>query len=115
MSFEAVEDRATPSVYGDFNHDGRQDVVDLATPTTVTVRLANPDGSLTLAATLKVPSSQPIQEVAVFDVNADGDLDVVAYGSKYQGSRFNGYEHVWLGHGDGTFDARMTYRLGYWS
>src|SRR5438034_1231275 len=99
LAVEALEDRCVPSTvaYGDFNHDGLMDMAALAAPKTITVSLANPDGSYTVSATLKSP--KPIDDVYVVDFNADGNLDITGRGSnagKY-------YTENWLGNGDGTF------------
>ncbi|MFO0848290.1 MAG: VCBS repeat-containing protein [Gemmataceae bacterium] len=110
LAVEVLDARTMPSTvaYGDFNGDGRVDVAAVTSPTTVTVSLANPDGSYTVSATLTAPKNQPIQGIEVSDVNGDGKPDVTAGG--FQNNRF--YGHVWLGNGDGTFGDRVTDRSG---
>ena len=93
--------------FGDFNNDGLMDVAAITSPTTVTVSLANPDGSYTVSAILSAPKNQKITFVQVFDFNGDGALDVVA------STPANGgwvYTHMWLGNGDGTFGSMVTRR-----
>ena len=99
LAVEALEDRCVPSTvaYGDFNHDGLVDRAALTGQKTITVSLANPNGSYTVSATLKAQKS--IDDVYVFDIDGDGNLDVNGRGS----SGGNIHSENWLGHGDGTF------------
>jgi hypothetical protein len=99
--------------YADFNKDGLMDMAAVDNPTTITVSLANPDGSYTVSATLTAPKSQSIGGVNVRDYNGDGNLDISSSGAA--SNHF--YTHTWLGNGDGTFDARNTKRssnLRWW-
>ena len=93
--------------YGDFNNDGRMDMA-VTDSTTITVSLANPDGSYTVSATLTAPKNQPISGINVDDYNHDGKLDMSAGG--LANNRF--YSHTWLGNGNGTFGDRITERSG---
>lgn len=111
LAVERLEDRTVPSTvaYADFNKDGLLDMAAVTSPTTITVSLANPDGSYTVSATLTAPKSLPIGGVNVGDYNGDGKLDISSGG--LTNSRF--YSHTWLGNGDGTFGARDTQRSGH--
>ena len=106
LAVETLEDRSVPSTvaYGDFNNDGRMDVAAVTNPTTITVSLANPDGSYTVSAILTTPKNRPAAGVDVGDYNGDGRLDVNAYG----GGGGNWYTHQWLGKGNGAFGSRST-------
>ena len=95
---------AATEAYGDFNNDGLMDMAAITSPTTVTVYLANPDGSYTVSAILKTPSSLPIGNIIVSDSNADGNHDIIGFGSVTKYSYF----HLWLGNGNGTFGNRNT-------
>ena len=108
LAVEALEDRCVPSAvaYADFNHDGLPDVAAVTSPTTITVSLANPDGSYTVSATLTVPKNLPIGGVNVGDYNGDGNLDVLCSNSNSK----EWYTHTWLGKGDGTFGSIQTLR-----
>ena len=110
LTVETLEDRCVPATvaYADFNKDGLMDMAAVANPTTITVSLANPDGSYTVSATLTAPKSLPIGGFSVDDYNGDGNLDIRSGG--IAANRF--YTHTWLGNGDGTFDARHTQRSG---
>jgi hypothetical protein len=106
-----MEGRDVPSAaaYGDFNNDGLVDVATVTSPTTIVVSLANPDGSYIVSATLTAPNNEPVGGITVKDVNGDGNLDVTASGISHD----HFYTHVWLGNGDGTFDARDTQKSGH--
>lgn len=107
LSVEAMEGRDVPSAvaYGDFNHDGLADKVEITAPTTVTVSLANADGSYTASATLTVPTRQSSQNVYVGDFNGDGNLDIATSGATGVNKS---YTTSWLGNGDGTFGSMTT-------
>src|SRR5437899_2384807 len=108
LGVEALDGRIVPSTvgYGDFNHDGLMDRAAITAPTTITVSLANPNGSYTVSAVLTTQNNRPMQSITVADVNADGNPDIVASGAVNN----NLYFHTWLGIGDGTFGNRLTER-----
>ena len=98
---------AATVAYGDFNNDGLMDVAAVTSPTTVTISLANPDGSYTVSAILTAPKNKTITFVQVFDSNGDGALDVMAYGPAI-GGWYTTY--ILFGNGDGTFGSMVTRR-----
>lgn len=112
LTVEALEDRSVPSTvaYGDFNKDGLLDVAALTNPTTITVSLANVDGSYTLSATLALPKSQPTTGVNVGDYNGDGNLDIGTGSTSKTGGW---YTTAWLGNGDGTFGHRDSHKVSF--
>jgi FG-GAP-like repeat/Abnormal spindle-like microcephaly-assoc'd, ASPM-SPD-2-Hydin len=78
----------TAAVIGDFNLDGKQDIINSAG----TVLLGRGDGTFATGTTLSnVPSF-------VADFNDDGKPDVLAFTSSY-------HLFVYLGNGDGTFQS----------
>jgi hypothetical protein len=107
LAIETLEDRSVPSTvaYGDFNNDGRADMAAITAPRTVTVSLANQDGSYTVSAILTAPKGQSLTYVDVYDSNGDGNDDVYASGSSGGGPvKYT----QWYGNGDGTFDDGIS-------
>jgi hypothetical protein len=99
---------------GDFNGDHELDVAVWATnisPGTTEVRiyLGNGTGSLTYSGTYAAPNSNTFQagpnSIVAADVNGDGKLDLVG------STNYNGV-YVFLGNGDGTFQAPANYSTG---
>ena len=94
---------------GDFNADGKQDLVTgnvgtLCTGTTLSVLLGTGDGAF--AAPVDYSTGENPRSVAVGDFNADGKQDLVAVGSTYD------TVSVLLGNGNGTFQAQVQYSTG---
>jgi hypothetical protein len=90
---------------GDFNGDGRDDLL-LASGNSFVLRLsAGPDGSF-LAPTTISPGVSFGSPIAI-DVNADGKLDLLFESDSLQ---MNVY--AMLGNGNGTFKALDTYAIG---
>ena len=99
---------------GDFNGDHLLDVAVWATSATtgnteVNIFLGNGAGSFTFSATYTAPNSSNFNpgpnSIAVSDVNGDGKLDVVGL-TQYNGA------FIFLGNGDGTFQAPAVYATG---
>ena len=95
--------------FGDLDNDGLDDVAAITRPTTITVSLANLDGSFTVCAILSVPKNRTLTWVQVYDYNGDGFPDV--YASSSVGGNWV-YTFTWFGNGDGTFGDVKT---GQWS
>lgn len=91
---------------GDFNNDGRQDILVLsASPSTaINLLLGNGDGTFQKPRQLFVPG-EGRSGLAVGDFNGDGDLDI-AFGNGNKGIV------VLLGKGDGTFQSPVAYAAG---
>ena len=110
---------------GDFNHDGRDDVVVIkgtilssaltdviSIGKSATVNLSAGDGSFSKSAALSGTKGYYLSFAAVSDRNGDGNLDVMivtvdrrldpggVHEPVYEATH---YENVWLGNGDGTF------------
>jgi hypothetical protein len=93
---------------GDFNEDGRMDIVTgntLSTAHTVSVLLGKADGTFSAAVDYMVDGNPT--SVAVGDFNGDGKLDIAVV----SGSSF-AQVSVLLGKGDGTFKNFMVTTAG---
>jgi hypothetical protein len=105
---ETLEARSLMSAVAeaDFNNDGRIDKAVVTNPTTITVSLKNLNGSYTVSAVLAVPKSQPVTDVYAWNINEDGQMDILASGSKNSGL----YSHSYLNTGNGTFSYIEPFR-----
>jgi len=88
---------------GDFNQDGRTDLVTANTPA-VTVLLGHGDG--TFAAAVSYAAGIWPYSVALGDFNQDGRADLVT------ANQVSDDVTVLLGHGDGTFATAVSYAAG---
>ncbi|MGB2590820.1 MAG: FG-GAP-like repeat-containing protein [Candidatus Acidiferrum sp.] len=86
---------------GDFNGDGKLDLVVTVNPNGIAVLLGNGDG--TFQAPVIYPTDELPNGVTVADVNGDGIPDVIATGNLVD---------VFLGKGDGTFPNPVDYNGG---
>ncbi|HVI06849.1 MAG TPA: FG-GAP-like repeat-containing protein [Candidatus Binatia bacterium] len=89
---------------GDFNHDGKLDVV-TAGNFTVNVLLGNGDGTFTYGASY--PSGESPSSIAVADFNGDHNLDLAIANSE------GGSVSVLLGKGDGIFQQPVNYPIAF--
>lgn len=90
---------------GDFNQDGRQDlVVANQTDGTISILLGNGDGSFGAKTDIAVGTAP--SGVALADFNGDGLLDIAVTNST------DNNVAILLGNGDGTFQAPVTYPTG---
>ena len=87
---------------GDFNGDGKLDVV-ATTSTGLVVLLGNGDG--TFGASIPTASGR-LYQILVGDFDGDGKLDLAAVVQSPAGS---GGLAIFFGHGDGTFSAPRNY------
>jgi hypothetical protein len=89
---------------GDFNGDGRLDLVFASDTGEVSVLLGNGDG--TFQSPVLCASGYPSYSVAVGDFNGDGKLDLAV------ANYYSGNMTVLLGNGDGTFQSPVNYTVG---
>jgi hypothetical protein len=97
----------TSIAIGDLNGDGKLDAVTNDSSGGAYVLLGKGDG--TFQAPVGYSTSTPLADVAIADLNGDHKLDLLtcAY------SNFTiGVADVFLGNGDGTFQAPVTYTAG---
>lgn len=101
---------------GDFNLDGKTDVVVTSSSNTVSVLLGKGDGTFDSALTYSSGpgSTFTINSVVVADFNADGKPDLAVSNECAVPSTFcdSGSINLILGNGDGTFKAPVSYRSG---
>ena len=121
-TFQTVKDYAIPGtgavqdmVLGDFNGDGKPDVLitTAGAPSgafsTTYLFLNNGDGTLGVAKEVDTPISG--FALAAADLNGDGKLDFAATNTDNDLTGTPGSMLVYLGKGDGTFAAPVTYTL----
>lgn len=97
---------------GDFNGDGKLDLAVVAPGCSpgqngVAILLGNGDGTFTAKPTLASPLASPVSAV-VGDFNGDGKLDLAVVDRGTSGDMV----FVFLGKGDGTFQAPTSVNLG---
>jgi hypothetical protein len=106
----AVGQYPEPVAEGDFNGDGKLDLaIANASSNTVSVLLGKGDG--TFQTHVDYTTDEGPDAVVVADFNNDGksDLAVVNTGCSYSGGYCNGGSvSIFLGNGDGTFQAPLT-------
>lgn len=94
----------------DLDDDGDIDIVAAnPTPDNISVFLNNGDG--TFASKVDYPAGQDAFATAVADFNLDGNVDIVV-GNAFGVDGTNGDFCVYLGKGDGSFEAPQTFTAG---
>lgn len=97
--------RGTVVAGGDVNHDGNPDLLIPSSP--ITVALGNGDGTFDNATMLQRPDQDNQGGPAIaLDVNNDTNLDIVTVNNDTPDVS------IFLGHGDGTFQAPSQIALG---
>lgn len=102
VDYPTVGNQALPVVTGDFNKDGKQDVL-IPVLDGLIFFPGNGDGTLGTVVVSPLPSGVGGSAIGVADFNSDGNLDAVTIDT-------NGVA-VAFGNGDGTFQTATTYAL----
>lgn len=105
----------TPAVVaGDFNNDGKPDLIQCCTSSGLMFREGNGDGTFQAPATAAaLPDGNNVEDLVAVDVNGDGKLDLIGIPvaeNTAEGAPTNTVA-VWLGNGNGTFQAPQVYTL----
>ena len=100
-AYNAFAEGAYSITTGDFNHDGKLDVV-MMVINGFAVALGNGDGAFQKPVTYATKLSRSL---AVADFNNDGNLDIVSADGDTPGT-----VSVYLGNGDGTFKTPLVSR-----
>lgn len=106
-SFEMYSDpyRGGDTVAGDFNNDGKPDLIQCCIGDTYSFRAGNGDGTFqpptTAFTSPTVNGASGFVSLTTADVNGDGQLDIVGTGP--------GSLYVFTGNGDGTFEGPTIY------
>ncbi len=92
---------------GDFNGDGKSDLIHIVNNDYSHVWLSKGDGTFDIRARFPAQNGYAMKNAANFkflvgDFNGDGKSDLIHIVS-------NDYAHVWLSKGDGTFDIRTRF------
>ena len=108
LSFELKRDTSSADsaqtlAQGDFNADGKPDIVlgGGASSSDVVLRLGNGDGTFQPPAPVGAVSGSNIVDLAAADLNQDGKLDVIAL-------TIEGTISVFYGNGNGTFQPPLS-------
>lgn len=89
--------------YGDFNDDGKMDLVGARLNNYINVLLGNGNGTFLSPTTYSAATNT--NSVEVGDLNGDGNLDLFAMSTDNRLS-------IFLGNGNGTFGARTSFASG---
>ena len=107
---------AGPVVSGDFNNDGKADIVAFTGggtgPRLLSAFLGNGDGTFQASMDVPTPFNAGTESLASGDFNGDRKLDLAITTSDVYG---NESIQILLGQGDGTFQTGVTYAAGTYS
>jgi FG-GAP-like repeat/Bacterial Ig domain len=105
--FQTSPNTVGGSASGDFNGDGKLDVLSYTT-----LALGNGDGTFKPPTSIGPTKGGLLNDIAVGDVNRDGKLDVV--GVEQGQNLASNYVDIFYGNGDGTFQPVISFKTAYY-
>ncbi|CAF0990441.1 unnamed protein product [Adineta steineri] len=95
---------------GDLNNDNRTDIVSINRYVcSISILIGNGMGNFTLMEIYSTGNSTQPYEAAIGDLNNDGNMDIVVC------NHITSTSNVFLGYGNGSFQAQVFYFVGYQS
>lgn len=107
ITYEINNSRAYLFDKGDFNQDGKTDLVVASDNYTISVLLNDSKGGFNNIVTSEVGNNRPVGNFTVGDFNNDGKNDLAIT------SMWGGGNAVLLGDGKGSFGSRIDYSIDY--
>jgi hypothetical protein len=104
------------SVVGDFNRDGREDMVEWTNASGGTLfhlLISTGTGAYSPSTSYSLPNGAVMVGQAVGDFNRDGKLDLAIAAAKQSQNSSQYYLFIYLGEGNGTFQSPITIPLSF--